>query len=245
MTGPVEHAQRAVAQLQLLAVVQRPRDLDGRAPGAKARGDGPQRGDDVGGDAVQEHHPLGEAVVELGRLAVVAQVGSERRERRDLGAGAPREDRGQAEVVDVLVGDHQQLDVLDRVSARGERLFELVQRLARVRPRVDERERRVLDQVGVDAPDHERRGNRQAMDALLGGARGSRSDLPAVASGSSSPIASPRIAPAWQRRDLLAVRQSRADQVEHLVAAAFHVLRGRRATPGTGAAAARCSRSAR
>ena len=36
-------------------------------------------------------------------------------------------------MVDVLVGDHEQLEVLDRVAARGERLLELVQRLARVR----------------------------------------------------------------------------------------------------------------
>ena len=63
----------------------------------------------------------------------------------------------------------QQLDVLDRVPARGERLFELVQRLAGVRARVDQRQRGVLDQVGVDAADHERRGYRQAVDALLGG----------------------------------------------------------------------------
>ncbi len=48
--------------------------------------------------------------------------------------GAPREDRGEAEVVDVLVSDDQQVDVLDRVPARGERLFELVERLGGVGP---------------------------------------------------------------------------------------------------------------
>ena len=78
---------------------------------------------------------------------------------------------GQPEVVDVLVGDDEQLDVLDRVPARRERLLELVQRLGGVGSRVDERQRRVLDQVGVDAADLERRGDRQAVDARLGGER--------------------------------------------------------------------------
>ena len=77
---------------------------------------------------------LGEAVVELGRLAEARQVGRELIERRHLRARAPREDRREAEVVDVLVGDDQQLEVLDRVPARGKRLFELVQRLAELGP---------------------------------------------------------------------------------------------------------------
>jgi len=72
-------------------------------------------------------------------------------------------------VVDVLVGDDQQLDLLDRVPARGQRLFELVQRLARVGAGVDERQRRVLDQVGVHAANLEGGGDREAVDALFGG----------------------------------------------------------------------------
>ena len=71
-------------------------------------------------------------------------------------------------MVHVLVGDDQQLDVLDRVAARGERLLELVQRLGRVGAGVDSVSGRILDQVGVDAPDHERRGDRQAVDPRLG-----------------------------------------------------------------------------
>ncbi len=102
---------------------------------------------------------------------IVPQVGREPVQRRDLGARAPREDRGQAEVVDVLVGDHQQLDVLDRMPPCGQGLFELVQRLARVGPRVDQRQRVILDQIRVDAPDLKRRRYRQAMDARLGGPR--------------------------------------------------------------------------
>ncbi len=67
------------------------------------------------------------------------------------------------------MGDDQQLDVLDRVVAGGERLLQLVKGLGRVRAGVDEGERRVLDQVGVDAADLERSGDRQAVDAGLGG----------------------------------------------------------------------------
>ena len=73
-------------------------------------------------------------------------------------------------MVDVLVGEHQQLQVLDRVPARGERLFELVERLGGVGPGVDQRERVVLDQVGVDAADRKGSGDRETVDALRRGA---------------------------------------------------------------------------
>ena len=51
---------------QLLAVGERPRDLHRRAPGAEARRDRAQRGHDFAGDAVAQHDPLGEGVVEVG-----------------------------------------------------------------------------------------------------------------------------------------------------------------------------------
>ncbi len=117
-----------------------------------------------------QHDARREAVVELGLRAEVAQAAAEALQRRHLRAGAPREDRGEADVVDVLVGEHQQLQVLDRVPARGERLFELVERLRGVGPGVDQRERVVLDQVGVDAADREGGGNREAVDPLRRGA---------------------------------------------------------------------------
>ncbi len=72
-------------------------------------------------------------------------------------------------MVDVLMGDHDQLDVLDRMAGVRELALELVQRLARIRPRVDEGERLVLDQVAVDPADRERRGDLQAVNASLGG----------------------------------------------------------------------------
>ena len=42
-------------------------------------------------------------------------------ERRDLGAGVLDQDLDQAEVVDVLVGEDDQLEVVDRVAALAER----------------------------------------------------------------------------------------------------------------------------
>ena len=118
-----------------------------------------------------EHHERGEAVVQLGLLGEASEVGREPVERRDRRARAPREDRRQSEVVDVLVGDHEQADFLDGAAVRGQRLLELVERLGRVGPGVDQRERVVLDQIGVDAPDLKRRGDRQPVDPELGGAR--------------------------------------------------------------------------
>ena len=81
------------------------------------------------------------------------------------------DDVDQPEVVDVLVGEHHQLDVLDRVAVLGELVLQLVERAPGVGPRVDERQRVVLDQVGVDAPDRERRRDPQQVDARVGGAR--------------------------------------------------------------------------
>ena len=47
----------------------------------------------------------------------------------------PDDDVDQAEVVDVLVREHDQLDVVDRAAVLGELVLELVERLARVRAR--------------------------------------------------------------------------------------------------------------
>ena len=97
---------------------------------------------------------------------VVGQPRRERVERRDLGARAPREDVDEPDVVDVLVGDDDQPEVLDPVPAVAQRPLELVERLAAVRAGVDQRQRVVLDEVRVDAPDRERRRDRDAVDAV-------------------------------------------------------------------------------
>ena len=74
------------------------------------------------------------------------------------------DDVHEPEVVDVLVRQHDQLDVVDRVAVLGELVLELVERAPGVRARVDQRQRVVLDQVGVDPPDREGRGDPQQMD---------------------------------------------------------------------------------
>ena len=175
----------------------RPGDLGARPPGAKGARHRAQGVRDVRGNPVAEHQRLGELVVALGVLGVRRQVGREQVERGDLGPRAPGQDVEQPEVVDVLVGDDEQLEVLDRVTVRVQLALELVQRLGRVRARVHERQRLVLDQVRVDPPDRERRGDR------AGGGCRRRTRAPAR--------------PPRRRR-------SRADQREHLVAAALHVL---------------------
>ena len=53
------------------------------------------------------------------------------------------------------------------VPARGQRLLQFVHRLRRVGARVQQRQRRVLDQVGVHAPHLKGRWDRQAVDARL------------------------------------------------------------------------------
>ena len=64
-----------------------------------------------------------------------------------------------------------QLEVLDAVPATRERLLQRVERRTRVRARVEQRQRVVLDEVRVDLADLKRRGDRQAVDAGVGGPR--------------------------------------------------------------------------
>ena len=133
--------ERPVAELEHLAVVQRPGDLRLRAPGAEAAGHLAQRGDHLLGDPVAQHQRRGLLVVALGVAAEVLDEGDDQVEGRHLGPRAPGDDVDQAEVVDVLVGDDHQLDVLDPVPERLQLVLELVQRLAGVGPGVDQRER--------------------------------------------------------------------------------------------------------
>ena len=97
-----------------------------------------------------------------------------------------------------------QLEVVDRVAALGQLALQLVERLARVGPGVDQGQRLVLDQVAVDPPDRERGGDAQAVDA------GQRRLL----------------------ERLLGRQASRPDQPEHLVALAPPCPRARPATRG-------------
>ena len=114
----------------------------------------------------------GRELVVAGRgLGEVLDEARELVDRRHLGAGMARDDVDQAEMVHVLVCEDDQLDVVDRVAVLGELVMQLVERPPGVRARVDERERVVLDQVGVDAADRERRRDPQDVDSRLGRAR--------------------------------------------------------------------------
>ena len=126
-----------------------------------------QRHHDVLRDSVAEHQRGGELVV---ALDVVSEVLDERHDdvdRRDVRARSVGDDLDQPQVVDVLVGQDDQLDVGDRPPQVRQLVLQLVERLARVGPGVDEGQRLVLDQVAVDAADGERRRDLQAMDAGL------------------------------------------------------------------------------
>ena len=153
-------SQGAVAELDRLAVVERPGDRRRASPsrGSCARRCAGRR--DLLGDAVAQHQLDREAVLALGVLVEVGEPLGGDAERRHLGAGVLDDDLDQAEVVDVLVGEDDQLEVVDRVAALGELASQLVERLARVGAGVDQGQRLVLDQVAVDPADRERRRDR-------------------------------------------------------------------------------------
>ena len=165
VAGPVEGAQGAVAEADLLAIVERAGHLDPRAPAAEAAGDAAQRRRHFLRDPVAQHQLDGEAVLRLGVLVEVGQALGGDADRRHLGTGVLGDDLDQAEVVDVLVGDDHQLEVVDRVAAGAELDSQLVERLARVGAGVDQGQRLVLDQVAVDPPDRERGRDLQPVDA--------------------------------------------------------------------------------
>ena len=84
-------------------------------------------------------------------------------------AGAAADRRGEPDVVGVLVREHEQLDVLDPEAERRETGFERLERLRRVGPRVDERERLAAENPAVDRPDGKRR--REGRSAPRSGRR--------------------------------------------------------------------------
>ena len=170
------HARPANSQQR--AVGQRRADGAARAPGAERARHGPQGDDDVRRDAVAQHDRLGEGVVGLHDLRVARQPRRQRVERAHLGARAVGQDRHQPDVVDVLVGDDDPLEVLDAAAVLGQRRLERRQRRRRVRAGVDQRERVVLDEVAVDAPHRERRRDAERVDAPR-----SRSRQPQLAGG--------------------------------------------------------------
>ena len=170
VAGPEVHLERAVAQLDRLAVVQRPRHVRARAPGAEGARDRLQRRRHVLGDAVAEHHVAGELVVGLGLVARSSPRTAPR--RRCAATSAPECAATSATrprwSMCWWVRITSSMSSSEWPSAARPAL-QLVERGARVGPGVDQRQRLVLDQVDVHAADRERGGDREAVDARLGG----------------------------------------------------------------------------
>ena len=105
--------QLAVPELQRLAVMQRPGHIDLGAPGTEAAGHRRRARDHLLGDPVADISAAAFLVVALG---VLAEVLDEAARRSIAATSAPERvghDVDQPEVVDVLVGDDDQLEVLD------------------------------------------------------------------------------------------------------------------------------------
>ena len=114
---------------------QRPRDGRRARPSRGSSRHRQQRGRDVLAGSRARHHASANSSSALGVAVVVARP---RREQVERATSAPeRRARidDEPEVVHVLVGDDDQLEVLDAVAVRGERALERVQRRAGVRAR--------------------------------------------------------------------------------------------------------------
>ena len=153
-----------LGEVEPLAVGQRARHPGRGAPAAKARGHRPQHRHHLLRDPVAAHQLGGEGVLALGVLAEVGEARCGDPDRRNLGPRVRADDLDQAEVVDVLVGEDDQLEVGDRVAVLAELGLQLVESLAGVGTGVDQGQRLVLDQVAVDPADRERGRDAQAMD---------------------------------------------------------------------------------
>ena len=139
MAWAVLHFQCAIAELEQLAVVKRPRDIRLRAPSPEAPRYRAQRHHDILWDAVAEHERRGETVIGLDVLPEVLHEPDDHVDRGDVGAGAVGDYLDQAEVVDVLVGEDHQVEIGDRVPQIRELVLELVERVAGIRTGVDQR----------------------------------------------------------------------------------------------------------
>jgi hypothetical protein len=168
MARTVLDLQAAIAEIQQLAVVQRAAHLDLGSPGTEAAGHLAQCPDHLLGDPVASHQRRRLLVVALGIVAEVLEEGNGEVDGRHLGSRAVRDDVDQPEMVDVLVGDDDQLEVLDPMAEGVQLALQLVERLAGVGSRVDQGERVVLEQVGVDPADLKRGGDPEQTNPRLG-----------------------------------------------------------------------------
>ena len=165
VAGAVVDVQGAVGELERPAVGEDVGDGRAAAPAAVGLRHRAERGHHVARDAVAQHQRLREPVVLVAVLLEVLDDRDEQVERAYLGLGALGDDPDQPEVVGVLVGDDDPLEVLEPAAELLEAVFERDERLRRVRADVDERQRVVLDQEAVDSPDAERRGDGELVNA--------------------------------------------------------------------------------
>ena len=97
---------------------------------------------------------------------VVAEVRREPRRRGHPRARAADDLRGEPDVVVVLVGEHDELDVLDPQADRAQALLERDPGLVAPRPGVDEGQRIAAQHPAADGSDRERRGQLEPMHAV-------------------------------------------------------------------------------
>jgi len=115
---------------------------------------------------VAAHQRDGVGVVGVHARVDVGEERGEARRGRDLRARAPLQLARQPHVVVVLVGEDDQLQVLDGDAERGQPFLEPRLGLVHQRPRVDQRRRRAAQQPRVDVADLERRRERDAVDVV-------------------------------------------------------------------------------
>ena len=164
-------SQRAAGEPSSLAVGQRVRDRASQPPQPRnARDTARSAVDDVvAGSRGAASAPRRSASSRSACSPKSSTTGASTSSAHTSAPERSREDLDQPDVVDVLVGDDDPLEVLDPAAVLGQRALQRVERRARVRPAVDQRQRVVLDQVAVDAPDRERRRDRQAVDRVTSG----------------------------------------------------------------------------
>ena len=149
-----------------LALVEQTVDDDRPAVAAVQLRDRVELLDALLGHAVEPHHVGLVVVLEPHRLGEVEEEVVQEPVADDDRAGAVLHAVSESDVVEMLVREDDLLDVLDPEPAHPERGVELDRRLLPVRPRVDERQRRALDEPAVHRS--RREGRRQGEQDGVG-----------------------------------------------------------------------------
>ena len=124
-----------------------------------------QREPYVIGYPVARHHALCEGVLACHPLGVVLKTRPQTRDGGNLGSGGAGQHAGEADVVHVLVGEDDSLDLFDLPAQRAKPFAERLECQSRVGTGIDESQGVVFDQVEVDRADQERGWDRDAVNA--------------------------------------------------------------------------------